>query len=73
MIMSSELIGPIINKESPCKKCNERHEACHARCEKYLEWKGILERNNHERWKEEQRYSISDTKRKWLIRNARKK
>lgn len=69
----NEMSGPIINRECPCMTCGDRYEACHARCEKYQEWKSILAHNNHERWKEEQRYSISDTKRKWLIRNARKK
>nr|DAM41073.1 MAG TPA: hypothetical protein [Caudoviricetes sp.] len=23
---------------SPCKQCNERRIACHARCERYREW-----------------------------------
>lgn len=22
----------------PCKDCNERHELCHAQCEKYAKW-----------------------------------
>ena len=23
----------------PCKDCEERHPACHGKCEKYIEWK----------------------------------
>lgn len=23
----------------PCKDCNDRHTACHDKCEKYAEWK----------------------------------
>lgn len=72
--VNAEANGPIINKECPCKECTiERYEACHASCEKYIEWRKILDTNNHCRWKEEQRYIISDTKRRWLIKNMRRK
>ena len=71
--MNTEANRPIINKECPCKKCTERYEACHASCERYIEWRKILNANNHRRCKEEQRYVISDTKRRWLIKNMRRK
>lgn len=30
---------------SPCLNCPDRHLHCHAECEKYKEYKDILERN----------------------------
>lgn len=70
--MNAEAIEPIINKVCPCKGCTGRYEACHSDCEKYLDWRRILDRNNHSRWLEDQRYIISETKRRWLINNLRK-
>ena len=41
------------SKRTPCYKCEERHEACHSACEKYIEW-----RKDHDRRKAEERKEI---------------
>lgn len=64
--------GPLINKECPCKDCNQRKEACHASCEAYNHWKSILDRNNHARWEDDQKYAITDHKRRWMNRYMRR-
>jgi hypothetical protein len=33
----------------PCKGCTERYEACHGKCERYLEWKKKNEKVNDAR------------------------
>lgn len=43
-----EIESPIRDKP-PCKGCAERHEACWGKCEKYKEWKNILESANKAR------------------------
>lgn len=34
---------------SPCKECNERKLGCRKSCEKYVEWKFQMEKDNAER------------------------
>lgn len=34
---------------SPCKDCTERHTACHDKCEKYKEWKKLVDDANKAR------------------------
>jgi hypothetical protein len=41
----------------PCKNCNERHAHCHSECEKYIEYKNILNEDN-EKYKKEKEISI---------------
>ena len=48
-----EIESPIRDKP-PCKGCAERHEACWGKCEKYKEWKKILDSANKAR----QEYNI---------------
>lgn len=32
---------------NPCRYCEERHEGCHGKCEKYISWKnGVNEKKN---------------------------
>ena len=38
-----------IREKPPCKGCAERHEACWGKCEKYNEWKKILDSANKAR------------------------
>ena len=52
------------NAKTVCYECKERHENCHATCEKYIQWrkafdirKNIINREkkkqNERRWKED--------------------
>ena len=34
---------------SGCKDCTDRHKGCHSKCEKYLEYKKIIDAQNKER------------------------
>lgn len=34
---------------APCYKCEERHIGCHATCERYLEYAGIVAENREGR------------------------
>ena len=43
-----EIESPIRDK-TPCKGCAERHESCWGKCEKYKEWKKILDSANKAR------------------------
>ena len=39
----------LIRDKPPCKGCNERFTACHDKCDKYKEWKKILDSANKAR------------------------
>ena len=43
-----EIESPIRDKP-PCKGCAERHEACWGTCEKYKEWKKMVDSANKAR------------------------
>ena len=43
-----EIESPIRDKP-PCKGCADRHTACWGECEKYKEWKKILDSANKAR------------------------
>lgn len=49
---------PVTREISPCKDCKDRHEACWGKCDKYAEWKRMLEMVNEERRKYNQRAAI---------------
>jgi len=66
------MIGPLCSKPSPCKDCPDRHEKCHMECEKYLNWKDDVKATARNKQQDDQRYIISDTKRKWLNRSLRR-
>lgn len=36
------LVG-VVRGVSPCTECEERHTACHDRCEKYKAWKAEVQ------------------------------
>ena len=40
---------PVTREMSPCKGCTERHEACWGKCEKYKEWKKLVDDANKAR------------------------
>ena len=50
----------------PCNGCQERSATCHADCKKYAKFKEELNAYNEKKRAEDERYIISDTKRKWL-------
>lgn len=59
---------------SPCDRdCPKRSVECHSTCKDYIKWKKKVDEANHARWLEEQRYTISDTKRKWIVKNMKDK
>ena len=64
-------IGPIISTPCPCKECHDKYEACHGKCRCFLEWKDELEKNKEAQRKENDRYVISDTKKKWMNKRLR--
>ena len=57
----------------PCKGCKDRQVGCHPGCEPYTKWRKARDEINQKRWEEEQTYMLSETKRKWLIQNMRRK
>lgn len=60
-------------RKCPCTKtCPERTATCHATCRKYAEWTAEEQVVKHRKWTEEQRYVISDTKRRRVIRNMKR-
>ena len=40
---------------SPCYKCEDRVVGCHSRCEKYLEYSGIMASNREENYENHRR------------------
>ena len=38
-----------IRDKPPCKGCNERFTACHDKCDKYKEWKKLVDGVNKDR------------------------
>lgn len=38
-----------IREKPPCKDCQDRHTACHDKCEKYKAWKSWLDEVNKRR------------------------
>ena len=40
---------PVTREMSPCKGCSDRHEACWGKCEKYKEWKKLVDGANKAR------------------------
>ena len=40
---------PVTREMSPCKGCTDRHEACWGKCEKYKEWKKLVDGVNKAR------------------------
>lgn len=56
----------MVKQLSPCKKCTERHLACHDSCEKYKEWKDFFDtdKQKYQADKEKQRQA------KEVVRNA---
>lgn len=56
----------------PCKVCPDRDPECHGRCDRYREWVEEERKVRHLKWVDDQRYIISDTKRKYLERKMRR-
>lgn len=69
------MAGEIVRKyrECPCKECAERTSTCHAACRMYTGWMEEEQAMKHRKWEEEQRYAISDTKRRWIIQNMKRR
>lgn len=59
------------NSSCPCGNCDHRHEACWGTCPDYKAYREKVNQANRNKWEEEQRYAMSNSKRKWLIRKAR--
>ena len=48
---------------SPCMGCQDRHTACHDKCERHKEWKGEADRQK----KAQKEYMDMYTRRSWLL------
>ena len=46
--MSNPIDSPVRDKP-PCKGCSDRHTACWCECEKYKEWKNLVDSANKAR------------------------
>ena len=46
--MAIPIDSPVRDKP-PCKDCSERYPGCHNKCDKYKEWKKILDSANKAR------------------------
>ena len=56
----------------PCKGCEERHEACHAECPRYKEWRAELDRVNENAQREKKKMdTMSAASKREIWRNAR--
>lgn len=56
----------------PCQGCEERHEACHAKCPRYKEWRAELDRVNEHAQKEKQKMdTMSAASKREIWRSAR--
>ena len=63
------------SRDCPCKGCTERvaDPNCHGTCERYMKWQANeLERNERTRI-ERSKYAISETKRRWINQELRRK
>lgn len=40
---------PVTREKPPCKDCTDRQEACWGKCEKYKEWKKLVDSANKAR------------------------
>lgn len=57
----------------PCERdCPDRSDVCHIHCERYNEWKALKKKANERRRREEERYAVSDTKRKWMYQKQKR-
>lgn len=60
--------------KSPCKDCENRHEACWSNCEKYKEWRSVFDANKKDREKQyEPSNFINDQKQKRIKRLNKRK
>ena len=58
--------------DCPCKGCDERHEACHDRCERYRAWQAtVAKRNEARRAAYENADLLSDAQKRNIWRKQR--
>lgn len=39
-MLPDPMLSTYVNRvKCPCNNCSDRHESCHATCDKYLDWK----------------------------------
>jgi hypothetical protein len=58
----------------PCYKCDERRAECHPNCEKYREWKSVLEHNRAViREKKEQEKALQEHQYAAYRKNAKRR
>ena len=46
--------------KNPCKNCEERHQGCHAGCERYAAWKAEYDARKMEEWRARKSAQIPD-------------
>lgn len=46
-------------KVPPCKGCEERHEGCHAECDRFIKWKADRNAMNEERYKQKEKEGVT--------------
>lgn len=59
--------------KAPCKGCGDRKIGCHARCEKYLEFRKEREAIAETNRKEKLKYAISMKCEAWLVSEIKRK
>lgn len=45
-----------MSSKPPCFGCNDRAQGCHAKCQKYAEWKAVHEQERKEEQSERRKY-----------------
>lgn len=50
--------------ETPCRYCTDRDPYCHCTCQKYKDWKAILEADKAARRKDSERYVMTSAQKK---------
>lgn len=61
-----------MEKKSSCYGCTERHEGCHSSCEKYKEFRKMIDAKNEEAHKKKKAFSDYHDVKNALSKNFKK-
>jgi len=71
--MLKETVRKRVRNNPPCYKCEERVQGCHGRCERYQEWRAVLEGQNEAEHYQKQKQLILIKQPRHVVREIEKK